>query len=177
MVWARFDDRYSDSPKIEAAGPWAELLDMRAIIYAAGNLTDGLITRTALTKISAGIPSPLKKAQILVDVGRWDVNPGGGWLIHSFLTYNPSKASVEDGRAKKEMDRAAARERMRQKRSGEQSANVHTNNVGTVLGVGSGICSQPEIEPKSRAPWVRCGMTRIEWVAAGQPEPSEMESA
>lgn len=170
MVWARFDDRYSDSPKIEAAGPWAELLDMRAIIYAAGNLTDGLITRRALTKISAGIPSPAKKAEKLVEVGRWEINPGGGWLIHSFLTYNPSKAAVEDGRAKKEIERAAARERMRAKRSVVVRPNIQANNDGTVLGDGTG--SLNETKNDATAPtWIRCGMTREEWMKAGQPEP------
>lgn len=169
MVWARFDDRYSDSPKIEAAGPWAELLDMRAIIYAAGNLTDGLITRTALAKISTGIPAPLKKAAVLVEVGRWELNPGGGWMIHSFLTYNLSRAQVEDHHRKKEQDRVAARERMRTKRSPNVRPNIEANKVGTVLGDGTGISSEQENETKTRAPWIEQNMTRREWFAAGQP--------
>jgi hypothetical protein len=31
MGWARFDDGYRNHPKILEAGPWAELLDRRAI--------------------------------------------------------------------------------------------------------------------------------------------------
>src|SRR5580765_8155562 len=105
MSWARFDDGYSDNPKILEAGPWCELLDMRAIIYCARMSTDGLVTRAALKRIGHGIPKLAERVNVLLEVGRWTVNEGGGWFVHDFLTFNPSKAQ-------KEAERAAGRERV-----------------------------------------------------------------
>lgn len=112
MVWARFDDRYSESSKVLDAGPWAELLDMRAIIFSCRNETDGAISKTALQRIGHGIPAVMKKAAVLVEVGRWDVNPAGGWWVHDFLIYNPSKAVLEQQRVEGR-ERAAASKRAR----------------------------------------------------------------
>lgn len=109
MGWARFDDGYTDNPKILDAGPWAELLDMRAIIYCARMETDGLITRSALKRIGHGIPRTAERVNALLEVGRWTVNDGGGYLVHDFLKFNPSKAE-------KEAQRAAGRERVRKHR-------------------------------------------------------------
>jgi hypothetical protein len=118
MVWARFDDRYSESPKIEAAGPWAELLDVRAIIYSARNETDGHISVVALGRISINIPNPKGKAAKLVEVGRWKPNEDGGWFIHDFLEYNPSKAQLADQRAEgKERAKRSREAKQKQPRS------------------------------------------------------------
>lgn len=168
MVWARFDDCYSESPKVEAAGPWAELLDMRAIIYCARNETDGLVTPTALSKISTSIPNPKARALRLVEVGRWKPNDHGGWWIHDFLDYNPSKAQLEETRAEG---------RVRAKRSREAKANPTRSFAG---GSGSrgrarvGRESEEELcEPKAPAPWKALGMTRAEWTESQTREPFE----
>lgn len=171
MVWARFDDCYSESPKIEAAGPWAELLDMRAIIYCARNETDGLVTKTAMAKISTNIPNPRARAATLVEVGRWKPNEGGGWLIHDFLDYNPSKAQLEEQRAEG---------RVRAKRSRERSREPDTNETRSHA-VGSGARGRARVgrvsevdtsEPKSPAPWIALGLTREQWTES-QNEPFE----
>ncbi len=44
MAWARFDDRFNQHPKVVEAGPLAQLLHMRAIIWCAQYGTDGFIT-------------------------------------------------------------------------------------------------------------------------------------
>lgn len=121
MGWARFDDKYSDHPKIAAAGPWAELLDMRAIIFCAKHETDGHVCKAMLGRIAVGIPSARAKASKLVEVGRWSPDPrGDGWWIHDYLAYNPS-------RARKDKDRAEARARMAAARSA-RSSDEQTEN-------------------------------------------------
>lgn len=115
MGWAKFDDAYSDHPKVVAAGPLAELLDTRAIMFCARHETDGHVRAAQLSRLGIGIKSPKIQAQRLVDVGRWEPDGGGdGWWVHDFLDYNPS-------RAQKNAEREAARERMR-------SARVAKNN-------------------------------------------------
>jgi len=98
MGWAKFDDGYLDHPKILEVGPWAELLDMRAVIWCAKYDTDGLVTKAALKRLGREIPKVSARVRSLVDVGRWLVNDGGGWMVHDFLKYNPSKAQRESGR-------------------------------------------------------------------------------
>lgn len=92
MGWAKFDDAFTDHPKVAAAGPWGELLAMRAVIYCARQETDGFIPTGQLARLAAGIPSAKAKAAVLVTVGLWE-ETDGGWLIHDFLDYHPSKAS------------------------------------------------------------------------------------
>ncbi len=101
MGWARFDDGYSESEKVIAAGPWAELLDMRAIIYCARNETDGKVSRDALKRIGVGIPNVLARVDKLLVVGRWaNTESGLGWVVHDFLKYHLSKAQREAQREK-----------------------------------------------------------------------------
>lgn len=123
MGWARFDDAYPDHPKIALAGIHAELLDMRAILYACRFETDGLIPRAVLPIVGRGIPRTATQAKKLVEVGRW-VETVDGWEILDFLDYNPSRAS-------RESDREAARERMaraRDARPRSRSSPEHKPN-------------------------------------------------
>lgn len=113
MGWARFDDGYLDHPKILEVGPWAELLDMRAVIWCAKYDTDGLVTRVALKRLGREIPKVSTRVRGLVDVGRWLSNEGGGWLVHDFLKYNPSKAQRENDRESGRVRQASYRNRVR----------------------------------------------------------------
>lgn len=119
MGWARMDDGYMDHPKVMDAGPWAELLDRRGIEHCAKYETDGLVTKSGLRRISRDIPKVPARVLALVEVGRWTVNEGGGWWIHDYLLFNPSKAE-------KETQRAAGRERVRKHRL-STSGNTVTN--------------------------------------------------
>lgn len=148
MGWARFDDNYSDHPKLATAGPWAELLDMRAIIYCCKQETDGHVARAVLPKLGVGIPAPRAKAQTLVQVGRWLVDAHDGWRVHDFLKYNPSHAA-------KEAERAAARDRMSKARSGRSSPEHRQNFAGSS---GNPVPSRPQSEPVN-------GFTTVSWLA------------
>lgn len=126
MGWAKFDDQFTDHPKVQAVGPMAELLAMRAVVYAARYETDGLIRESVLPRLAAGIQSPRKQIEALLRENLWEEVPEG-WLIHDFLDYHPS-------REEREAERQAARERMRNvrankprttnARSGEHAPNI-----------------------------------------------------
>lgn len=114
MGWAKFDDQFTDHPKVQAVGPMAELLAMRAVIYAARYETDGLIRESVLPRLTVGITAPSKQIAALLRENLWE-KVDEGWLIHDFLDYHPSKAD-------REAERQAARERM---------ANVRANKKRT----------------------------------------------
>lgn len=112
-----------DSPKLEAAGPLAEHLFMRSIIYAARNQTDGLITKVGLRKISDGLPKIPARVLALVDARLWIVE-GDSWQISGFLKYNPSKAEIvtrrESDRVRQEVYRTRGLSDRIKKRDGDQ---------------------------------------------------------
>lgn len=97
MGWARFDDKYIFNPKILAAGPWAELLDVRGIIWCAGQETDGLVSSDSLAVIARGIPKVKQQVEKLIQVGRWET-VDGGWMVLKYLDYNPSREQCEKRR-------------------------------------------------------------------------------
>lgn len=109
MGWAKFDDQFTDHPKVQSAGPMAELLAMRAVIYSARYETDGLIREAALPRLTLGITAPKRQIEALLRENLWE-KCSEGWRIHDFLDYHPSK---ED----REAERQAARERMRNVRA------------------------------------------------------------
>lgn len=115
MGWAKFDDQFSDHPKVVAAGPMAELLAMRAVIFCARYETDGLIRESVLPRLTVGITSPKKQVSALVREGLWE-KTDDGWVVHDFLDYHPSRADKEE-------ERQAARERMRNVRANRKRTN------------------------------------------------------
>lgn len=110
MAWARFDDNYTLNPKILAAGPWSELLDVRAIIWCARYETDGFIADDVLPVIGMAIPSVRNKAVRLCEVGRWQ-KVAGGWSVLNYLEYNPSHEQCEKRRSDGKERAARSRER------------------------------------------------------------------
>ena len=111
MSWGKFDDGYSDHPKVVEVGPLGELLQVRAILWANRFLTNGHINRGALAQLGRGFERlRLDGKPVLVDslvdtmvrACLWE-RDGDGWLIHDFLEYQPSRAQ-----RKKERDEATA---------------------------------------------------------------------
>lgn len=124
MGWAKFDDRYSEHPKVVAAGPLAELLDRRGIEYCARQETDGFIPEQQARRMCGDLVMDLgvdwmELPKRLIDVARWREVPGG-YEVHDFLEYHPPKA-------KKDAEREAAKERMAKARS--RSAELRANNL------------------------------------------------
>lgn len=99
MAWARFDDGYTDHPKVAEAGPMAELLDMRAIIWCARYETDGYISPAGFRHICRDLRNPKLLAKRLVELERWDTE-GAGFVVRDFLEFNPSHEQRTTMRAK-----------------------------------------------------------------------------
>lgn len=106
MAWVRLDDGFPDHPKIDAAGGDAAWLHVCGIAYCARNLTDGFVAFGRVPKLSDRKGS-LKLATQLVEVGLWEETEGG-YLIHDYLDYNPTKEEVLADRADKHEQKAKA---------------------------------------------------------------------
>lgn len=103
MPWVRLDDTFPEHPKVEQVGPLAGWLHVCALCYCNRNLTDGFIPAARVPKL-ADIPKPSTHVRQLIRAGMW-LETEGGYQIHDFLKYQPSKAKVE-------AEREAAKERM-----------------------------------------------------------------
>lgn len=95
MSWFRVDDGFHNHPKVIAAGTGAAGLFVRCGSYCAQHLTDGHVP-TGIAKLY-GSASMIRA---LVDAAMWTPVPGG-YLIHDYLDFNPSRADVEKERAAK----------------------------------------------------------------------------
>lgn len=98
MAWLRIDDRVRTHPKIVQAGPQAAWLWFCGVCYCREHLTDGFIAAAMLPTLVPGLAAVKKHASVLVSVGLWHERTGG-YEVHDFLDWNPSKAEVEEVRA------------------------------------------------------------------------------
>jgi hypothetical protein len=113
MPWVKLDDRFPSHRKIALLSDRAFRLHVSAICWCSENLTDGRIADRELTLL-AKIRGIKTTAQQLADAGLWD-RVDGGWQIHDYLDYNPSRAQVLADRKKN----AERQERFRQRRNGK----------------------------------------------------------
>lgn len=120
MPWVRLDEDFPEHPKVEQVGPLAGWMHICAIAYCNRNLTDGFVpTRAvgrlanfdevliatpmppAITDMNEGLPvDNYSLAVDLCDAGMWE-RVQGGYLIHNYLEYQPSREKVEAERAAK----------------------------------------------------------------------------
>lgn len=110
MPWVRIDDGIVDHLKtlrMWSKDPEAFALDVRGIAWSAKQLTDGFVPDEVLELWYTGRPERLQAmTEILVDVERWE-RAEGGFTIHDFLEYNPSKEKVLETRAKRAVNGGA----------------------------------------------------------------------
>lgn len=136
MPWVRIDENFPEHPKVVAAGEDAAWLFVCALGYCNRHLTDGVVPAGAL-RLLTGHKTPQRLAARLVDVGLFEPHEEG-YLVHDFLDYQPSKASIEEERSK-------ARQRMARNRqsspehSPEPNGDVRPNN-----GRGSSYPTRPD---------------------------------
>lgn len=102
MAWMRIDDRVRTHPKIVKAGPAPGWFWFCGICYCREHLTDGFIPTEMLASLcpGVGIGSARRHTQVLVRVKLWH-ETDGGYQVHDFLDWNPSRAEVV---AKREKD-------------------------------------------------------------------------
>jgi hypothetical protein len=99
MTWARIDDQFFYNKKVAQVDGSAKLLYLAGLVYAANQLTDGLIPERALRFIAstADVANCQDFAKQLLDVGLWDATDEG-YMIHDYLDWNPSREQVEETR-------------------------------------------------------------------------------
>lgn len=114
MTWVKLDDSFIDHPKVIEAGPLAGWLFIASLCYSNRLLTDGFIPQRQIYRL-IDVDDPQESADRLVEVGLWDV-VDGGYQVHDYLEYQPSKKKITD-------DRRKARQRMDKARSQNVRAN------------------------------------------------------
>jgi hypothetical protein len=111
MPWVRLDDEFAQHPKVVSLPYRGRWLHIAALCYSNRMLTDGFIP---IAMLAALCPheredpideGPYQLAAELVAVGLWE-KTDGGFAIHDFHQYQPSKREV-----------LAARKRLRKARS------------------------------------------------------------
>ncbi len=120
MPWVRFDDMMPDHPKIAALSDAAFRAHVTAICYSARNLTDGFIPAKK-GKEFAGRPRAIQELVPAL----W-VAVEGGYMVHDYLKYQPTREQVLS-------ERDAAKTRMQVARSGGVRANKYRTNGRTSL--------------------------------------------
>ena len=114
MAWVRIDDGFARHPKVAAAGPLAMAMQVAALCYCNRELTDGFVPRAvartlldwqvdredgqrytvAITSGMAGNDvSNDWVINLMVESGMWR-EVKGGYHVHDFDQYQPSKAEV-----------------------------------------------------------------------------------
>ena len=102
MAWAKIDDKFYDNPKVRKAGKEATCLYLSGLVYSSNQLTEGFISDAALGLVAykGFVENEQTYASVLVDCGLWD-QVEGGYIIHDYLEYNPTKEEIEEARARK----------------------------------------------------------------------------
>ena len=109
MPWFRVDDTLDTHPKAVAAGNEALGLWVRCGAYAARHLTDGFIPENIAilygaaeirSRGDAAPPGTETLAETLVRTKLWR-RARGGWRMHDYNGYNPTKQEVNGMRAKR----------------------------------------------------------------------------
>jgi hypothetical protein len=114
MSWARLDDACTDHLKIRRAGTAGLALWTASIVWCSRHLTDGFIPADMLHDIWRPVGEAFDADAAcarLVAAGLWD-EVEGGWQVHDYLDYNPSREEVQAQRAQ-----AADRQRRRRAKS------------------------------------------------------------
>lgn len=127
MAWAKLDDRYDDNRKVKRAWrehPRAVGLHAMAITYSSRHETDGFLDaiwveeRLPNAKERAGCVLALVSAGLFSEVE-------GGWQVHDYLDYNPSRVELDEQReARSESARKAAKARWGAESNGSASART-----------------------------------------------------
>lgn len=137
MAWVRLDDHFDEHPKMAQVGPLGIALWAAGLAYCNRNLTDGFIPWAVAEKllswefagerdnkgrrkrftiaVTSGMHgedvTPDLVISLLLEAGLWD-EVDGGYCVHDYGDYQPSKADVlADKEAKQRAGRAGGKAR------------------------------------------------------------------
>ena len=93
MSWVRLDDQFANHAKIMSVSSDAFRLHVTAMCWSSSQLTDGTVPVAATRQLGWFCGNLYETIAELETAGLWDVSPGG-WVIHDYLEYNPSREQV-----------------------------------------------------------------------------------
>ena len=96
MPWLRLDEGFSEHRKVLELSDAAFRLHVTALCFCARNLTDGFVSEVAAHRCH---PKPKALIAELISAHLW-TRTSGGYAIHDYLGYNPTRAQVESERQK-----------------------------------------------------------------------------
>lgn len=148
MAWARLDDQLDDHDKFlqlssAAIGQWT-----LALTYASRKMSDGFIStaRAKLQIVGRGEDYDAITGE-LVTAGLWDVVEGG-FQIHDYLDYNPSREQIERGI-----------EQTRERLLARPYRNAIIERDGLICGICGGAVSPDDVDIDHMTPISRGGMS------------------
>ena len=115
-MYVPLDVNYMRDPRIRRAGSDAELLYIRALAYAKGGETDGMVHDYDLDVIAVGLSKVTARVDALVREKAWEQRDGG-WFIAGWFNWNESTMSLRDKR-KRQSDGAAKTNHKRHQNNG-----------------------------------------------------------
>jgi len=146
MAYVRLDDQIGEHVKILRAGPAAAWMWAMAIAYSNRRLTDGFIPADQIDRLTSSRGhAAAKLAARCVDAGLFRVVTGG-FQVHDYLPWNPSRDKVEQIKAA-----AAARkaEQRRQKDTNGTQQAVPVMSQWDLAGAGATPTPTPTPTPSS----------------------------
>jgi hypothetical protein len=90
MPWVKLDDNFDTHPKLVEVGPQAAWVFVRSLCYSNRHLTNGVISKAVARDLAGG---RAKLVSALVSVGLWQLD-AGGYRIHDYLDYQPSREEI-----------------------------------------------------------------------------------
>lgn len=147
MSWAKLDDQMLNHPKIASVGALGFAMHVAGIVYCSQHLTDGFVPRgAALTLLNfegVGIINGMSGRDAdclwiiehgvtpylsLEEAGLW-ITTAGGWDIHDYLVYNPTREKVLADREEGRLRVADHRAKKRAAKAGNAVSNAVTPPV------------------------------------------------
>lgn len=124
MTWVRLDDSFPEHPKVSDLSDGAFRVHIVGLCYSGRLLTNGYIPRSIARFYSGSAVKELLKA------GLWKTveTAGGGYLIHDYLDWNPSREQVLH-RRRAEAERKSTT-RVRPDSARESAADSAQESVG-----------------------------------------------
>lgn len=137
MAWFKVDDQSAFNPKVMRAGNAAFGAWVRLGAYCNAQLTDGFIPEDTATLIASR-----KELEAVITAGMLRA-VDGGYEIHDYLKYQPSKASVLEKRELNKNRVKSIRERSKYKPSGNRDVtDYETRSNFPLIRTGSGTGSE-----------------------------------